>query len=76
MPITGNFESKHYLRFTVRDRPGIVAAIANALAVHEINIDALLQNPGFDKNALPFVVTLEPCPAEPLEAAMRDISQT
>ncbi len=75
MPITGNFESKHYLRFTVRDRPGIVAAIANALAVHNINIDALLQNPGFDKNALPFVVTLEPCPAEQLEAAIRDISK-
>ena len=73
LPVTGNFASEHYLRFTVRDRPGIVAAIANALAAHGINIDALLQKPGFAKDALPFVVTLEQCPSEQLEAAMREI---
>jgi len=73
LPVSGNFASAYYLRFTVRDRPGIVAAIANALAAHAINIDALLQKPGFDKDALPFVVTLEQCPAEQLEAAMQDI---
>ena len=38
-------------------------------------IDALLQKPGYDKDALPFVVTLEQCPAEQLEAAMSDISK-
>ena len=73
LPVTGNFASEYYLRFTVRDRPGIVAAIANALAAHGININALLQKPGFEKDALPFVVTLEQCPSEQLEAAMRDI---
>lgn len=73
LPVSGNFASAHYVRFTVRDRPGIVAAIASALADHAINIDALLQKPGFDKNALPFVVTLEQCPAEQLETAMREI---
>ena len=73
LPVSGNFASEHYVRFTVRDRPGIVAAIANALATHAINIDALLQKPGFDKDALPFVVTLEQCPAEQLEAAMGEI---
>lgn len=75
LPVSGNFASAYYLRFTVRDRPGIVAAIANTLAAHGINIDALLQKPGFDKDALPFVVTLEQCPAEQLEAAMRDIGK-
>jgi homoserine dehydrogenase len=75
LPVSGNFESKYYLRFTVRDRPGIVAAIANALAAHEINIDALLQKPGFDKDALPFVVTLEPCPARQLQAAVEEMSK-
>jgi homoserine dehydrogenase len=73
LPVSGNFASEHYLRFTVRDRPGIVASIANALAAHGININALLQKPGFDKDALPFVVTLEQCPTEQLEAAMREI---
>jgi len=73
LPVTGNFESKHYLRFTVKDRPGIVGAIANALARHEINIDALLQKPGFDKDALPFVVTLEKCPVQRVHAAIEEI---
>jgi homoserine dehydrogenase len=73
LPVSGNFADKHYLRFTVRDRPGIVAAIASAMAAHGINIDALLQKPGFDKDALPFVVTLEQCTAEQLNAAMCDI---
>jgi len=73
LPVTGNFTSAHYLRFTVHDRPGIVAAIANTLAAHSINIDALLQKPGYNKDALPFVVTLEQCPTEQLEAAMRDL---
>lgn len=73
LPVSGNFADKYYLRFTVRDRPGIVAAIASAMAAHGINIDALLQKPGFDKDALPFVVTLEKCTFEQLDAAMRDI---
>ena len=75
LPVTGNFSSQHYLRFTVRDRPGIVAAIAHALAAHGINIDALLQKPGFAKDALPFVVTLEHCTAEQLAAAMSEIGK-
>ena len=75
LPVTGNFKSKHYLRFTVKDRPGIVAAIANSLAKHEINIDALLQKPGFDKDALPFVVTLESCPVQRVQAAIAEIGK-
>ncbi len=75
MPVTGNFASKQYIRFTVRDRPGIVAAIANSLAAHSINIDALLQKPGYDKEALPFVVTLEPCPAQQLHAALEEMGK-
>jgi homoserine dehydrogenase len=50
----------HYLRFIVQDRPGIIAALASRLAAHELNIDAVLQEPGWPKDALPFVITLEP----------------
>ncbi len=75
LPVTGNFSSKQYIRFTVKDRPGIVAAIANSLAAHSINIDALLQKPGYDKEALPFVVTLEPCPAHQLHAALEEMGK-
>lgn len=69
-PITGEFLLRHYIRFIVRDSPGIVAEIAGALAAEKINIDALFQRPGFEKNKLPFVVTVEPCAASALRRAL------
>jgi homoserine dehydrogenase len=48
-----------YLRFRVRDRPGIIAALAGILAEKRVSLDAVLQLPG-DKSDLPFVITLEP----------------
>lgn len=63
----------YYLRFVVKDRPGILASITAALARHGINVDAVLQEPGFPKDHLPFVVTVEPCEQTALNAALRDI---
>jgi homoserine dehydrogenase len=68
--ITADFESAWYLRFFVRDQPGIVARLAEILAGHHLNIDSLLQKPGFDKNSLPFVITLEPCHDSALQPAL------
>jgi homoserine dehydrogenase len=65
----------HYIRFIVDDRPGIVAEIAGDLARHNININALLQKPGFPKDRLPFVVTVEACPISALKAALARIAQ-
>ncbi len=58
---------RQYVRFVVDDRPGIIAAIASSCATHGINIDSVLQIPWTDKQALPFVVTLDPC--EPVALA-------
>lgn len=63
----------YYLRFVVRDEPGIVASIAALLARQHINLDALQQEPGYPKDALPFVITVEACEAAPLEAALAEI---
>jgi homoserine dehydrogenase len=65
----------HYIRFIVDDRPGIVAEIAGDLARHHININALLQKPGYPKDLLPFVVTVEPCPSSALKAALGKIAK-
>ena len=54
----------------MRDQPGIVARLAEILAAHHLNIDALLQKPGFDKASLPFVITLEPCRDSMLQPAL------
>lgn len=68
--ISSDFETPWYLRFFVRDQPGIVARLAQILADHRLNIDSLLQKPGFEKSSLPFVITLEPCHDSQLHPAL------
>ena len=68
-------EAPHYIRFLVRDRPGIVAAIAGALAAEDINLNAILQKPDCPAENLPFVVTVEPCRASCLARALAAITR-
>jgi homoserine dehydrogenase len=72
--ISNDFETPWYLRFFVRDQPGIVARLAEILAEHRLNIDSVLQKPGCDKAALPFVITLEPCRDSMLHPALEKMS--
>ena len=64
----------YYLRFVVKDRPGILAAIAAALARQHVNLDAVLQEPGYPKDRLPFVITVEPCEEAALLAAIAEMT--
>jgi homoserine dehydrogenase len=72
--VSSDFETPWYLRFFVRDRPGIVARLAQILAAHHLNIDSLLQKPGYDKASLPFVITLEPCRDALLHPALEEMA--
>jgi homoserine dehydrogenase len=71
--VSGEFEVPHYIRFMVMDRPGIVAEITGALAKERINIRAIMQKPGCPQEALPFVVTVEPCRNSTLKRAIDSI---
>ncbi len=73
-PVSSDFRSRHYLRFTIQDRPGILAKLASILSQYGINIDAVLQKPGFPKYRLPFVMTLEECSASVLDQALAEIN--
>lgn len=64
------FEVPHYMRFTVDDRPGIVAEITGVLAKEHINIRAIVQKPGYPEHALPFVITVEPCKSSAMQRAL------
>jgi homoserine dehydrogenase len=55
--VSAAFATPYYVRFTVADRPGIIAALASVFAAHGINIDAILQEPGFPADRRPFVVS-------------------
>jgi homoserine dehydrogenase len=72
--VSCDFETPWYLRFWVKDQPGIIASLAAILSAHDLNIDSVLQKPGFDKNTLPFVVTLEPCRDAQLHPALQEMS--
>jgi homoserine dehydrogenase len=45
-----------YLRFTVFDRPGVLAAITGALALHEISIASVVQPERHESRAVPIVM--------------------
>lgn len=62
-----------YLRLTVRDEPGIVARVAAALASHQVNIDAVLQEPHLKKDPLSFVIMLEPATERDVFAALGQV---
>ena len=72
--VSSDFTTKHYLRFVVRDRPGIIASLATILDKHNINIDSVLQKPGCPKSHLPFLITLEDYKASLVEQAIEQIN--
>lgn len=71
--VAADFDAPQYLRFVIVDRPGIIAALAGVFVRHGLNVDSVLQEPGWPKTALPFVVTLEPCGSEAVQAALAEI---
>jgi homoserine dehydrogenase len=73
--IGGEFLLRHSIRFVVCDQPGIIAEIALALAEQQINIHAIFQKPGYEKNNMPFVVTVEPCAGSALRRALARIGK-
>jgi len=73
-PVAADFSTRHYLRFLVKDRPGIIASLATILSEKGINIDAVVQKPGCPKAHLPFLITLEECEASLVEEALLQIN--
>jgi len=71
---SNDFVAPHYVRFTVADRPGILADIFAVFARHAINVEAVVQLPRYRKDRLPFVATLEACSSSVLNRALTDIA--
>jgi homoserine dehydrogenase len=72
--LTADYTTRHYLRFLVKDRPGIIASLATILSKSGINIDAVLQKPGCPKSHLPFLITLEECKTSLVDQALKQIN--
>ncbi len=65
----------YYLRFRVKDRPGIIAELAGILAAKKIGLEAVLQLPSESKDDLPFVITVEPSSEASVREAVEQMSQ-
>jgi homoserine dehydrogenase len=59
---------KVFLRLVVRDRPGVIAGVSEALAKAGVSIDSFLQRPVEDTGLVPIVLTTQPAS----EDAVRD----
>lgn len=70
LPIALN-HSAYYLRFRVKDRPGIIALLASALAAENISLDAVLQLPQPNADDLPFVITVAPTTEQSIQDALQ-----
>jgi homoserine dehydrogenase len=65
-----SMKTAYYLRFRVKDRPGIIASLSRVLADKGISLDAVLQVPCDTKDNLPFVITVEPSEESAIREAM------
>jgi len=72
--VTADLTTKHYLRFLVKDRPGIIASLASILSQCGINIDSVKQKPDCPKSHLPLLITLEECKSSLVEPALQQIN--
>lgn len=64
-----------YIRFFVKDQPGIIAALSGILAREAINIDSVVQERGHDVHNLPFVITVGPTAFSRMQKAVTEMSQ-
>lgn len=84
-------EDKYYIRFVVKDRPGIVSEILSYLKENKVNVDEVLQLKhsreekayfkeklrfnGREDEILPFILTVEPCQEISVRKAMEGIKR-
>ena len=71
--------SRYYLRFSIADRPGVIAAIARVLGAHGISIASLIQHdPGDDATPatpVPLVMMTHHAVTADLHAALAEIDR-
>ncbi len=70
-------ETSYYLRVSVIDRPGTMAAISTALANHNISINSMLQTgERREGKAADIVIVTHRAKESEIQAALKDISET
>lgn len=73
-PAQASPAARFYLRLRVKDRPGVIASIAEALAKHDVSIESMVQKPVADAASVPIVLTVQACPEAVMRRAVAEIA--
>jgi homoserine dehydrogenase len=74
LPAEASPAARFYLRLRVKDRPGVIASIAEALAKHDVSIESMVQKPVADAASVPIVLTVQACPEAVMRRAVAEIA--
>ena len=66
----GTIRSRYYLRFTVLDKPGVLASIAKVLGMQSISIESVIQKGKSAGNVVPIVIMTHAAPEANLTKAL------
>ena len=66
-------ETRCYLRFTVADKPGVLAKITNILASADISISSLIQNETKDEDFATLVIMTHKAKESAIKKAIAEI---
>jgi homoserine dehydrogenase len=72
VPIS-EIEARYYLRFTVIDKPGVLARIMTILGENEISISAVTQKERHQENAVPVIALTHAAKEEAIQGALQRI---
>ncbi len=70
----GHRHVRVFLRLMVRDQPGVIASVSEALAKAEVSIDSILQRPVPPTGVAPVVLTTHPATTAAIADAVEHIS--
>lgn len=70
-----SLNSKFYVRFTVADKPGVIAKISDTLARHQVSIESILQKPPTKPDNVAIVLTTQKCDELILIDAIDELSK-
>lgn len=67
--------SRYYLRFTVVDRPGVLASIASLLGDEDISIASVMQKEGYSDDSVPVIILTHNAKEQGVRRALEKIEK-
>ena len=67
--------SRFYLRLSVKEQPGVVAAVTDILAKNQISISSLMQPEGADGSQVPLLIVTYATEEKSMQQAMKEIAK-